>query len=376
MKILKKINRTARHLSNIAARLPVFAAAYTGIRVEPGWICIAEQEGWSISEDAKFVSREFTRHGISSTIVTRPDFIIGNVLHYCSLHTYSLRRRAWAAARNKHVLTCFHGDFGINSQMDGQLRQVLDDKASLDALIVSCSGMQQRFLSWGMPEEKLHLIPLPIDSTIFRPDPAMRETARRALGIPNDSVVIGSFQKDGIGHAEGMDPKMIKGPDIFCETLRRLNRKYPIIALLTGPARGYVKCCLDRAGVRYVHRYAKEIGEVAKYYRALDLYLMTSREEGGPKSVLESLASGTPFVGTEVGMVADIIQDSENGWVCPVGDVDALVQACEAAILDREARARVQIAGQQTIRSFSQHLIGQRYRDLYRKITLSISSSR
>jgi glycosyltransferase involved in cell wall biosynthesis len=368
MSTFHKVGRAARHISNMVSRLPAFAAERAGIHFSPQWVCIAEQEGWSIAEDAKFVSGQLKMRGIKSSIVLRPDLISKNILHYCSLHTYGLRRRAWAAEQNKHVLTCFHGDLGIDTQMDEQLRQVLKDSDKLDALIVSCTRMKRRFLSWGMPEDKIHLIPLSIDPYVFRPDSKARAQVRRELGIPSDAIVVGSFQKDGVGHEEGIEPKMIKGPDHFCDVVVRLSRSFPVVALLTGPARGYVKNRLKREGVRYIHRHVDTIKKVARYYCALDLYLMTSREEGGPKSVLESLASGTPFVGTDVGMVGDIVIHGANGWVCSVGDLDALFEACKTVILDEGAKRRVQDAGLETILSFSPDVIGQRYADLYRKI--------
>ena len=37
-------------------------------------------------------------------------------------------------------------------------------------------------------------------------------------------------------------------------------------------------------------------------YHALDIYLITSREEGGPMGLLESIACGTPVASTNVGM--------------------------------------------------------------------------
>jgi len=371
MNTVDRLQRVVWHLSNMAMRLPAFIFTQMQLKAVPQWICIAEQEGWSIAEDAKFVSQQLRDHGIGSHIVSRPDFMAGNILHYCSLHTYSLRRRAIAANRNKHVLTCFHGDFGIDPEMNRQLQQVINDKNSLDAIIVSCSLMHRRFLSWGMPAEKLQLIPLPVDTSLFRSDQNERDSVRHELGIPEDAIVVGSFQKDGVGHADGMEPKMIKGPDIFCEVVERLNRRYPIVVLLTGPARGYVKSRLERAGVRYVHRYAKSVEGVARYYSALDLYLMTSREEGGPKSVLESLASGVPFIGTDVGMVSDVLSNGRNGWKCPSEDVDALFEACEIAILNEQIRDKIRNRGLEDVRAFSRKAIGEHYANLYRQIVSS-----
>ena len=38
--------------------------------------------------------------------------------------------------------------------------------------------------------------------------------------------MVGSFQKDGEGWEEGLTPKHIKGPDVFVEVVKRLNREH------------------------------------------------------------------------------------------------------------------------------------------------------
>jgi glycosyltransferase involved in cell wall biosynthesis len=62
-------------------------------------------------------------------------------------------------------------------------------------------------------------------------------------------------------------------------------------------------------------------------YQALDLYLITSRQEGGPKAVLESMASGIPLVSTRVGQGMDLIAHGRNGWVVDVSDIEALANS-------------------------------------------------
>ena len=47
----------------------------------------------------------------------------------------------------------------------------------------------------------------------------------------------------------------------------------------------------------------------------MDAYLITSREEGGPKAVLESMGSGVRLISTPVGQGQDLIQTGVNGWL-------------------------------------------------------------
>ena len=130
------------------------------------------------------------------------------------------------------------------------------------------------------------VIPLGVDLQLFQPiTPAERTQRRQSLDIPEGKVVIGSFQKDGVGWAEGLEPKLIKGPDLFCDTCIQVNERHPVHALLTGPARGYVKQRLEAAGISYTHVNLEDFTQVAWYYPLVDICLISSRAEGGPKAL-------------------------------------------------------------------------------------------
>ena|SRR5436305_7351999 len=63
---------------------------------------------------------------------------------------------------------------------------------------------------------------------------------------------------------------------------------------------------------------------MAVLYRAVDAYLVASRQEGGPKAVLESMASGVPLVTTRVGQAMDLVEHGRNAFMVEPGDVDGL----------------------------------------------------
>ena len=50
-------------------------------------------------------------------------------------------------------------------------------------------------------------------------------------------------------------------------------------------------------------------------YQVLDIYLISSREEGGPMGLLESIACGATVVTTNVGMAMDGVSDNVNGFI-------------------------------------------------------------
>ncbi|KAA0265428.1 MAG: glycosyl transferase family 1 [Chloroflexi bacterium] len=194
---------------------------------------------------------------------------------------------------------------------------------------VSHTEMRDAVLESGIDPSKVFLIPIGINLDFFPfRTPDMKTKARVELGIPKTAFVIGSFQKDGVGWGDGLEPKLIKGPDVFVETMKRLKKNIPeLFVLLSGPARGFVIKGLEEAQIPCQHVYLRSYPEIAKLFQALDLYVVASRQEGGPKAVLESMASGVPLVTTRVGQAMDLVKHGENAFMTDVEDVDALASS-------------------------------------------------
>jgi glycosyltransferase involved in cell wall biosynthesis len=77
--------------------------------------------------------------------------------------------------------------------------------------------------------------------------------------------------------------------------------------------------------------------DLAAWYRAADLTVLSSHSEGVPNVLLESLACGTPFVATAVGSVASLT--TNLAVLAPPGDPAALAGAIHRALT---ARPRVE----------------------------------
>ncbi|MBD1835577.1 glycosyltransferase family 4 protein [Cyanobacteria bacterium FACHB-472] len=198
--------------------------------------------------------------------------------------------------------------------------------------------MQDVVLNSGIAPEKVFLIPIGINLSYFQKQTReSRQKTRVKYGIPESAVVVGSFQKDGVGWDEGLQPKLIKGPDIFLKTIEILKPRVPeLFVLLSGPARGYVKTGLETLGVPYHHCILKNYPEVGELFQALDLYIVASRQEGGPKALLESMASGVPLITTKVGQAMDLVQHEKNAWMVDVEDAEGLAYWAEYVITQRE----------------------------------------
>jgi glycosyltransferase involved in cell wall biosynthesis len=76
-----------------------------------------------------------------------------------------------------------------------------------------------------------------------------------------------------------------------------------------------------------------------------DLFVLSSRSEGLPVSVLEAMAAELPVVATDVGGLAELVVDGETGSLVPPGDAEALAAALGRLIGDRDLRRTLGAAG-------------------------------
>jgi hypothetical protein len=129
--------------------------------------------------------------------------------------------------------------------------------------------------------------------------------ARSALGLPQDKFIIGSFQRDTEGH-DLKTPKLEKGPDILLEWIKAYAKERDVHILLGGFRRQYIISKLDGAGIDYTYMEKADLTTLLTMYESLDLYISSSRYEGGPQSLLECALTKTPVVSRYVGM-ADVV---------------------------------------------------------------------
>jgi glycosyltransferase involved in cell wall biosynthesis len=237
----------------------------------------------------------------------------------------------------------------------------------IDRVQVTNREMEELVLETGMAPEKVHLIPIGIDVETFPlRSSAGVARARSLFELPESAFVVGSFQKDGVGWGEGLEPKLIKGPDVLLAVAERLRERIPeVVFLLTGPSRGFVKAGLERLGIPYRHVVLRDVDAVARAYEAIDVCLVASRDEGGPRAVLESMATGVPLVTTRVGQAADLVGHRQNGWIVDSEDVDGLVLwTVHVAELRSDELDRVLDAGRATAEANSYPALRPRWRAL------------
>ena len=318
---------------------------------------VIEKANWSIGQDGFYITSSLCKNKkISARTTSSNRFLRSKIVHfgYEGLAYQNLKERD--NRNQKWVLTWFHV-----SPESTQNATLVDHQNFFDIIHTSSTKTRDTLIAMGIRENKICVIPLGVDNNLFA-DIDEKERIRHEMKIPSSIVLIGSFQKDGLGWGAGEQPKHIKGPDILVNVIKKLSLRYPVHVLLTGPARGYIINKLRDGGVPFTHiGYLWNYRDIAMYYRALDLYLITSRVEGGPKSLLEAWAAGVPVVSTKVGMIPDIGIDGENMLMADVEDVESLYRASCRLIDDCHIRNRLVQQGLNLVKEYSWERIASRY---------------
>lgn len=319
-----------------AARAPLRRLSAGAVRIRTrSWpdrsrlFVLGESLGWALDDEAAYIASVARAAGYS---VGDPSWArharrqaVFHTSHFAGLDPL------WTSSSHALGISYFHGRPGTPGfpEFDRALAALRADPGRMERVQVTHAEMHELVVAAGVDEGRVHRIPIGIELDRFPlGDAAARAAARARLGVPASAFVVGSFQKDGVGWGEGLEPKTIKGPDVLVAALENVAAgASELFVLLTGPARGWVRRELGRRGIPHTHVLLDERDGLPAAYHALDAYLVASRQEGGPKSILESMASGVPFVTTAVGQATDLVTDGVNGLVAPVEDAEGLAAA-------------------------------------------------
>jgi glycosyltransferase involved in cell wall biosynthesis len=105
------------------------------------------------------------------------------------------------------------------------------------------------------------------------------------------------------------------------------------------------------------------------FYSLADVFVIPSRQDNLPNTVLESMACGTPVVGFDTGGIPDMVHSGETGWMAEVGNVRELREAIERALSEDTERRRFGARCRAVVEEeYTLERQARRYRDLYEEI--------
>jgi hypothetical protein len=152
--------------------------------------------------------------------------------------------------------------------------------------------------------EKLGLFKIPIITRyLWIKDPQFyyineKDKLKKKYGINEKSYIIGNFQNE----------KRSKAPEIFLKiVLDMIENGKKIEVILCGRNREFLIENFNKMGIKYHYFNMVPYQTINELYNCLDLYIITSRYEGGPRSIIECALTKTPVISTKVGIAPEFM---------------------------------------------------------------------
>jgi glycosyltransferase involved in cell wall biosynthesis len=166
------------------------------------------------------------------------------------------------------------------------------------------------------------------------------------IGLDDYFPSVPESQRDGVGTIYGQHP--VKDPQVTISVLTRLSAARPDIPVRVFSVDRRPKQISSKSYWRHPSlASAREI-----YSRSL-AWIVASRSEGFSMPVLEAMACGCVVVATDCGGPRDILEDGVNGFLVPVGDVDAILDRIRTLVDNHDLCSRLREQGFRTVRRFT-----------------------
>lgn len=159
----------------------------------------------------------------------------------------------------------------------------------------------------------------------------VRREYREKLGIPDNAIVL-------IYLAELIKNKNQKFLlDVLKEVLKRNQNVYVVMAGVDH-CDGQMQMYAEQLGISTHVRFLGWRNDVANLYAMSDICTATSIREGFGLNLVEAMICGKPIVATKNRGHETIIQDGENGFLVPLGNVNMFAKRILQLIEDEKLR--------------------------------------
>lgn len=220
--------------------------------------------------------------------------------------------------------------------------------SSADAVFVVSESLKEHVLRHAA-NSNVVVVPNGIDPSQFfpsDPDPGLRES----LGLRDSTV---------LGFVGGLRPW--HGVEILPDLVERLVVRHPNVKLLMvgdGPLRSTLTAAFEQKKMldKVVFAGTAAHEEIPALIRQFDIALapypvLTHSFYFSPLKLFEYLACGIATVASDVGQISQILSHKENGWLCPPGDLEALVEGCATLLQDPSLRRNLGMAGAKMVQA-------------------------
>ncbi len=232
-----------------------------------------------------------------------------------------------------------------------------------DALACISHDLEREALAAGVPRDRVHYLPNPVDCERFAPARgAARHALRAELGVSADDVLavfVGRLSRE-------------KG---VVELVRAWTQARPAARLvvigppMTGHSWDVSEEARALAGRPAATGTISLVGgqpaeRVAQWLSVADFAVQPSHFEAMGLAAAEEMAAGLPVIASDTGGYRDFVLPEETGLLVPVRDVDALARAIQRLVADRPLRERMGANARRRAEAFDERVVLERFAEL------------
>lgn len=187
----------------------------------------------------------------------------------------------------------------------------------------------------SFPPARVHTVYNRIDMAAMQRQQLDREQARIQLGLSDSAWIVGNV---GRLHPDKDQHTLLRG---FAAALPELGDEAQLVIVGTGRLEAELKQLAEALGISDRVCFTGRVPDAWKYFKAFDVFALTSRNEPFGMVVLEALAAGVPVVVADSGGAPEIVGDT--GIVFETGNPQSLAAAlCCKPVFNRELEQRLQ----------------------------------
>jgi sugar transferase (PEP-CTERM/EpsH1 system associated) len=214
----------------------------------------------------------------------------------------------------------------------------------------------------GLDRKKVVSIVNGIDTDAFA-NPADPGKLRRELGLHEDKPLLGVIAR--------LTPEKDHNT-LFAAMAKILNTidDAGLIVVGDGPMNGRLRLLTVELGIQSSVWFLGTREDISDLLPGLDVFVLSSREEGFGITLLEAMAAGLPVVATKAGGIPEIVINGETGFLVDTGNSDAFADGVIRMLADKNRMLEMAEAGKKRARDvFGVDRMVHAYEALYEDVT-------
>jgi glycosyltransferase involved in cell wall biosynthesis len=285
--------------------------------------------------------------------------------HGYKSNVYGLLSTLWT--RTRKVTTCHNW---TKTTRDLRTYSLIDKYflRHFDCIVTVSDELKAELVKRGVSGNKVMTIHNGVSVEKFKVGADQGEL-KREFGFPAHYKVVGTVGR--------LSPE--KGLDIFIRAAGSVLKEFPETAFLIvgdGPMKESLSKLIGTMGIGKNVILTGLRNDVERIYSVLDIFVLSSLNEGLPMVLLEAMAARRPVISTRVGAIAEVVLHGETGLLIQNADSQVLAQTIGFMLKNEDEAGRLAANGYRRVcKDYSAKRMAEQYLSMYDKMVVGDQSS-